>query len=100
MKRSETELKAKQLSGYLTKEVTLRQNIPTIKTQTFKLTGFFERCWGTEIRDSSNFPLDMEKLSCSLYAILSNESNQITNIDIDVVIDAIDNNKVIDYSFS
>jgi hypothetical protein len=100
MKRSEIETKMNNLIGYLNKEVTLKQNSSTIKTQKFKLIGFYELCWGKEIRDASLLPVDVDNLSCSLYAVLSFQETIIKSIDIDIVKKAIDNNSVIDFDFN
>jgi hypothetical protein len=98
MNSSEQKLRINKLTPYLGKKVTLCYKNIIEKNREFSLVGFRELAFG-EIRTAYKPSEDFGEYSSSLFGILVNDDTTIITIGIDIITNAIDTNKTIEYQF-
>lgn len=95
MIKKELEAKLKELSVYIGKTVTLKNFMDEEKKYKLKKFDSFE----DDLIDPLKRPNNDNNVLISLFGVLLNENHVIRNIGYDIIIDAIDNEKVIEYDF-
>lgn len=96
MMHKELKEKLKELEGYIGKTIILN-NFNNNKRK-FTLTSFLPEYY-SQIRSKNATPEDINEYSVGLFGLLDDGNTTINTISYDVIIDAIDNDKELNYSF-